>query len=374
LMEEPSPVSPWLSGFLSTLLQWPGVEFRAHDGAAAGDVRTRKELLLLIEKRILEQRALYGPRSRTPMYVVPTDDRAPLQDRKLRVAIVQTMRPRREEFDTKDPVHWTSGALAAHQRHLAEVCRLANQKLRTWASAKGIALTGDSGDDAIVDVILFPELAVHPEHVFLLRRLSDKLRASIFTGLTFVHSPKRGGPVNQGLWMIRTASPGHGRSIQYVWQGKKHPMKLELEMGIKAHRPHLTLVELPIGTKSRTRIAAAICYDATDLDLVADLRDRSDMFLVAALNQDVQTFDNMVAALHFHMYQPVVLANSGEFGGSTAQVPLLQPDRLIAHVHGNNQVAVSVFEVDPAPFKSTAVAKSPKKLKYPPAGYKGRPK
>jgi hypothetical protein len=49
------------------------------------------------------------------------------------------------------------------------------------------------------------------------------------------------------------------------------------------------------------------------LDLVADLRSKSDVFLVAALNQDVQTFDNMVAALHFHMYQPVILANSGEF-------------------------------------------------------------
>ncbi|KUP03193.1 hypothetical protein AR274_19245 [Stenotrophomonas maltophilia] len=134
----------------------------------------------------------------------------------------------------------------------------------------------------------------------------------------------------------------------------------------------MTLVELPIGSKTRTRIAAAICYDATDLDLVADLRDRSDMFLVAALNQDVQTFDNMVAALHFHMYQPVVLANSGEFGGSTAQVPLPKHERLIAHVHGNQQVAVSVFEVDPSLFKSTASAKAPKALKTPPAGYKGR--
>jgi hypothetical protein len=56
-------------------------------------------------------------------------------------------------------------------------------------------------------------------------------------------------------------------------------------MGIKGYRPHMTLVELPVGTKSRARIAAAICYDATDLDLVADLRDRADMFLVAALNQ-----------------------------------------------------------------------------------------
>jgi hypothetical protein len=55
----------------------------------------------------------------------------------------------------------------------------------------------------------------------------------------------------------------------------------------------------------------------------------------------------MAAALHFHMYQPVVLVNSGEFGGSTAQVPLPKHERLIAHVHGNNQVAVSVFVDSP---------------------------
>jgi hypothetical protein len=106
-------------------------------------------------------------------------------------------------------------------------------------------------------------------------------------------------------------------------------MALERAMGVKGHRPHITLVELPIGAKTPTRIAAAICYDATDLDLVADLRGKSDIFLVAALNQDVQTFDNMVAALHFHMYQPVVLANSGQFGGSTAQAPLPKHERLI---------------------------------------------
>ena len=96
------------------------------------------------------------------------------------------------------------------------------------------------------------------------------------------------------------------------------------------------------------------------------------MFLVAALNRDVQTFDNMIAALHFHMYQPVVLANSGEFGGSTAQIPLPKHERFIAHVHGSQQVAVSVFEVDPSLFKSTAAVKPTKTLKSPPAGYKGR--
>ncbi len=281
------------------------------------------------------------------------------------------MRPRREEFDDKDPTHWTPGILAEHRRHLAEVCRLTHQKLKTWASARPAS---DTLDDPVVDVILFPELAVHPEHIFLLRRLSDKVRANIFTGLTFLRSHKVGGIVKQGLWLIRTESPGHGRSFQYAWQGKLHPMKDEVRIGISGHRPHVTLVELPVGAKSRTRIAAAICYDATDLDLVADLRDRSDMFLVAALNQDVQTFDNMVAALHFHMYQPVVLANSGEFGGSTAQVPLPKHERLVAHVHGNQQIAVSVFEVDPSLFKSTSAVKAAKVLKAPPAGYKGRPR
>jgi hypothetical protein len=373
LLDEPGPVSPWLSSLLSTLLQWPGVEFRVNAASAAGDVRTAAELLALVQERITVQRGLYGRRSKTPMYVVPVDDHEPLQDRPLRVAIVQPMRPRREEFDDKDPTHWTPGTLAEHRRHLAEVCRLTHQKLKTWASAKS-ATASEKTDTPMVDIILFPELAVHPEHVFLLRRLSDNARANIFTGLTFLQSHKAGGTVNQGLWLIRTESPGHGRAFQYAWQGKLHPMKDEVKMGVKGHRPHMTLVELPIGTKSRTRIAAAICYDATDLDLVADLRDRSDMFLVAALNQDVQTFDNMVAALHFHMYQPVVLANSGEFGGSTAQVPLPKHERLIAHVHGNQQVAVSVFEVDPSLFKSTSAPKAPKALKAPPAGYKGRPR
>ena len=121
------------------------------------------------------------------------------------------------------------------------------------------------------------------------------------------------------------------------------------------------------------KIAAAICFDATDLDLISDLRERSDVFLVAALNQDVQTFDNMVAALNFHMYQPVILANSGEFGGSTAQAPLAKHEKLIAHVHGGNQVAVSVFEIEPSLFKKTASAKILREIKGPPAGYKGRP-
>jgi predicted amidohydrolase len=263
--------------------------------------------------------------------------------------------------------------MAGHRRHLAEVCRLTHQKLRTWATAQDSVGEREATNEPLVDLVLFPELSVHPEHVSHLRALSDKLKATIFAGLTFIDSPKHSGPINQGLWLIRTETPGGGRTFQYAWQGKKHPTRQEDKMGVKSYRPHQVLVEFPLGVGSPTRVAAAICYDATDLALVADLRDRSDIFLVAALNQDVETFDNMVAALHFHMYQPVVLANMGEFGGSGAQAPFHKHERLIAHVHGNNQVAVSVFEVDPTTFKSTGKPKPTRDLKAPPAGYRGRP-
>lgn len=373
LLDEPAPISPWLSSLLSVLLQWPGTDIRGENAAKLLCAKTRVEILESIQERIAVQRALYGGQSGTPMYVVPTQEDLPPVARPMRIAVVQPMLPRRDQFNTKEPCRWSGKLMAEHRRHLAEVCRLTHQKLKTWVSAQKDGKEDDQSREPMVDLILFPELSVHPEHISHLRALSDKVKASIFVGLTFIQPPKHPAPINQGLWLIRTENPGGGRTLQYAWQGKKHPTSLEEKMGVKGHRPHQVLVEFPIGTHTPTRVAAAICYDATDLALVADLRERSDVFLVAALNQDVQTFDNMVAALHFHMYQPVVLANMGEFGGSTAQAPLPKYERLIAHVHGGNQVAVSVFEIDPSLFKTIAKPKPTHDLKTPPAGYKGRP-
>ncbi|MCB8747287.1 RNA-directed DNA polymerase [Rhodoferax sp. U2-2l] len=370
LYTEPSPVTPWLSSFLTALLQWPGTFVRGSVASEIGQVGTPHELLKIVQTRIASQRALYGGRSKTPFYVLPTSDSLP-QHRAMRVAVVQTLRPALRDFDAKDPLHWTPADLAAHRRHLAEMCKLTHAKISAWASSREKSNSADSGEP-LVDLILFPELTIHEEHIDFLRRLSDSVGANIFAGLTFVHSHKAGGITNQGLWLIRTQFEGDGRQIEYVRQGKKFPMKLERQMGVKQYRPHVTLVEFPVGQGAPTRVAAAICYDATDLDLVADLRDRSDMFIVAAMNQDVQTFDNMVSALHFHMYQPVILANSGEFGGSTAQAPFPKHEKTIAQVHGGNQVAVSVFEIEPWHFKETNQPSPRREVKTPPAGYQGR--
>jgi hypothetical protein len=106
------------------------------------------------------------------------------------------------------------------------------------------------------------------------------------------------------------------------------------------------VVELQWPNEPGFRISGAVCYDATDLALAADLKDKSHMFVVAAMNKDVKTFDSMVGALRYHMYQHVLIANSGEFGGSTAQAPYDKDhQRLISHAHGSQQIAISVLDV-----------------------------
>lgn len=61
------------------------------------------------------------------------------------------------------------------------------------------------------------------------------------------------------------------------------------------------------------------------------------------------SFDAMVHALHQRMFQPVVTTNCGQYRGSTAQAPYRRKryDKVIAHVHGAGQVAVSGQEQPP---------------------------
>ena len=126
----------------------------------------------------------------------------------------------------------------------------------------------------------------------------------------------------------------------------------EKKLGITPFRPCQHLIELEGHPEGSFRLTGAICYDATDIKLAADLRGNTDLFVIAAHNRDVTTFDNMAAALQFHMYQHVVITNIGEFGGSTIQAPYKQPyDRRISHSHGNGQISISTADIDLAAFK-----------------------
>ena len=85
----------------------------------------------------------------------------------------------------------------------------------------------------------------------------------------------------------------------------------------------------------------------------------------------------MATAMRFHLYGHVVVANSGEFGGSTIQAPYRQDfERVIVHAHGQNQAAILMTTLHLGDFGKSHLAKTKHpKLRDPkvsPAGYKQR--
>ena len=276
------------------------------------------------------------------------------------VVTVQTVLPRMEDYRPHDLTLSDQAFRIRHRRHLAAVVSLTGQML----SARGTF-----GKRTHADLIVFPELSVHPADLYLLERLMDRAKAMIFCGLVFQERQPGGPLVNRGLWLIPDHGP-MGRTILRRVQGKQHMTKFEKKSGITGHRPYQMVLHVTDQRQATTwRLSGAICYDATDLCLAADLRGKTDAFVVPALNKDVRVFDNMVAALHYHMYQHFILANTGEFGGSTVQAPYRTAHkRTIVHSHGSEQIAFGIFEMDWQDFRRPA-CEDDENVIYPPAGY-----
>lgn len=369
LGEEPTPISPWLNELVMRLLQWPGLEINRTEIEGFAEVRQPSDLLKLVKARLGEQGRLYGRQSNLPAYLLPVECSPKSNLREFKVALVQTLMPCDSDFSNSDPLLWTDSYRARHRAHLAAMCRLLGQQLAASQFAK--RKTSAQRENQL-DLIVFPELAIHPDDMWLLHRLSDNTGALIFAGQTFVDHPYLKKPINRAVWLLRQESAA-GRQIISAYQGKQHGIPWELSSGVSGHRPYQVIVKLKDHSGAEAHLTGAVCYDATDLKLSADMRDISDGFVIAALNKDIGTFDTMTTALQFHMYQPVMLANTGQFGGSSAQAPFKERhERQIAHVHGNNQAVISIFEVDLLAFKNTQKVNQPKEKKAAPAGFMGR--
>ena len=364
------PMSPWMSEFLSRLLNWPGMQAR-RELVNLSERFSPQQLLNCINKRLAELAKSYCRLSRMPLYTFPVPELAnSTVPGKLKVAIVQTAIPCQSSITAADVQLNEPAFRRRHRRHLAAMLRLL---LKTLDVRKGYSDLAEH-----IDLVLFPELSVHADDVHLLTRFADSAKCMVFCGLVFHPMARRPGRiVNSGLWILPVRTAG-GRTLHFIEQGKWNLTPDERALGITPFRPCQWLIEARSNTTKPWRLSAAICYDATDLSLAADLRNASDAFIVAALNRDIGTFDAVVTALHYHMFQHVILVNSAEFGGSTAQAPYAEHyNKVIVHHHGMDQPVVSVIELDLAKFR-TRPSKNTKvdsknesgrgKTKYPPAG------
>lgn len=363
---ETAPMSGWVSNLLFQLLQWPGTGIHDSgydDWPIIWDLKTLKKL---VENRIKDQKALFCKMSGIPAYVERVSLDWPKEKQELRVVMVQSLLPLKNDFNDHGLMLNTPIYRARHRRHVAAVAELILHKSYSHNS-----IDDSKYKRADIDLIIWPELAVNNDDMDILKSLADKTGAIIFTGLTFTKLPGVDGPNNIAKWII-PKKQASGRQFINRLQGKWNMMQDEVGK-VKPWRPYQLLIELvhPAFPKEQGfMLTGTICYDATDIKMTADLKDKSDAYLVVALNKDVNTFDSMVDALYYHMYQHVVLVNTGEFGGSVAKAPYKESyDKLITHVHGTNQVSISSFEMNMFDFRNIGKAyKSGKKLKTKPAG------
>lgn len=366
LAGEGAQVSGWLTTLLTRLLRWPGIRVN-EQGYKWPRNLTIDAVKKLLKKRLSRLRADYCQQSQMPIL---TELISPQwSDKKsLNVVMVQSKIPAQADF-TQDLYLNGDQYRAKHRRHIATVAELTLQYIR----AQRVGGASAQENEYQADLIVWPELAVHHEDLDILKQLSQKTHAIIFAGLVFIENPDN-TPINTALWIVPRKHNGNENEIMRL-QGKQHMTVGENKLGIRPWRPYQLMLELrhpDFPHQPGFKLTGAICLDATDINLSADLTNKSNAFIVAAMNRDVNTFDSMVEALHYHMYQHVVLVNTGEFGGSYAMAPYKERhEKLIAHNSGKQQVAISSFEMNMFDFRRDGVGRghcSGMRVKTAPAG------
>ena len=339
------PITDWAEGFLLGLLRWPGC--RAPDGFSWIE-QGIEQAKTHIGQRIADLKQRRGRATRTLILpLIAKRPTATATERPLRGCVVQTVIPEASDFDRRDLALKGRAIRRRHRNHLSAALAAVERMLALRETHKG--------SNGRLDWLILPELAVHPDDVRThLVPFARAHKALILAGLTYDEILVGQPLVNSALWVIPEWSDAYGLQIKTLRQGKENlaPTERSLNLpgapALRGFRPCQWLIGYPWASgASPVWLTASVCYDATDLGLAADLRHLSDVWAVPALNKDVKTFDQMALALHYHMFQLVVVANKGEYGGSNAYWPRSKPHvRQVFHTYGQPQASIAFFEID----------------------------
>ena len=366
------PITDWVEGFLLALLRWPGSRAPNGFGWVEQGIEASSGQ---ISQRIAHLEQYYGKATDTlilPLLVKPPT--ATNGKRPLRACVVQTAVPAVDDFQHTDLALNESAVRRKHRNHLSAALAAVERMLALRETHKG--------REGRLDWLILPELAVHPKDVFThLIPFARARRAMILTGLAYEEIQAGQPLVNSALWVIPEWSNAYGLQIKTRRQGKRHlaPHEQAFNSGdadvLRGFRPCQWLIGYPWSDATGKRpawLTAAVCYDATDLGLATDLRDVSDVLAIPALNKDVKTFDQMALALHYHMFQLVVVANNGQYGGSNAYWPRSGHHvRQVFHSYGQPQASIAFLEIDDIGAflrRHDASGVSADQWKHPPAG------
>ena len=346
------PISSATEDLLFHLLRWPGC-------GTSIPLKTLAELRRDTDLYLEKVAARRGEVTSATFldYHAPWPDMPPPApwERILRVGVVQSVIPDDRDFadHSNDPELLLDQPFRErHRRHLATVIEAVSQMLRVRETHR----PQPASMGRVIDLLVLPELSVHPQDIdTIIVPFVRVHKCIVLCGQ--VYHPREVTPssplINSCLWLIPEWSSSGGFRIERIEQGKQHLAadELALQPVPVGFRPAQWLINYQWNSDPRERpliLTASVCYDATDLKLAADLRSRSDVYIVCALNRDVGTFDRMSEGLHYHMYQGIIVVNNGRFGGSSFYMPFGQHfHRQILHLHGQPQASISFAELSP---------------------------
>ncbi len=364
------PITDWLERFLSALLWWPGRKKGEHRKAIAQGIENTRTW---VKDRI----GLLDRGEATGVQFLPmafSSSYLQKELKTLRGCVVQTTYPAEADFEG-DLTLSADRSRARHRKHLTNALALVRQAMR-------LKQRKQSRDNPVLDLLVLPELSVHPEDVRrYLMPFSRAFKTIILAGVVFEElRPETKALVNTAVWIVPEYTLADGWNVRSRRQGKQylaaHERKIR-DQGrrVNEYRPCQWIIECPssLASVKPLRLSASVCYDATDLGIASDLRKRSDVYLIPALNKDVRTFDNMAISLSYQMYQLVVVANNGRYGGSSAYWPIgKRHERRIMHLHGADQPTLGFFGIsDVVAYRRGRVEDlpGPYEWKEPPAGF-----
>lgn len=339
------PISQFTQDLLFDLLIWPGCRTTSLNV----DHLSLDETAARIRAALIDCDASIGPATGTLMLKIDAPiPGAASNGRPLRACVVQSIMPEAKDFSADDLEMRSPALRRKHRRHLSTALSAVEKMLDLRETHKPASKR--------LDWLILPELSVHPDDVAThLVPFARAYKTAILVGMAYEQVVPGQPLINSALWIIPRMVPGMGLQTVIRRQGKQHLSPMEqkyvkpVEL-ITGFRPCQWLVGYEWSNDPDSEalwLTASICYDATDLKLASDLRDRSDVFAIPALNLDVGTFDQMAQALHYHMFQLVLIANNGAYGGSNAHVPRGEAyQRQVFHTHGQPQATISFFEID----------------------------
>ena len=366
------PISQFTQDLLFSLLVWPG----CYSPNAHPDELNIDSTEELISDNLSKAYEMVGKSTGVLMIPVaaPIPGTRSSAGRPLRGCVVQSVTPEVADFRTHGPELSNPSIRRKHRNHLSTALAAVEKMLDLRDTHKN--------QNKRLDWLILPELSVHPRDIAThLVPFARAFKTAILAGLTYERVIPGGLLVNSAVWIIPRMVPGQGLQTIIRRQGKKYLSPMETPFNtpspvIDGFRPCQWLVGYEWSSQPHADplwLTGSVCYDGTDLDLVSDLRGRSDVFAIPALNRDVGTFDQMAQALHYHMYQLVIVANNGAFGGSNAHLPKgANFQRQIFHTHGQPQASISFFEIDDIADMKARRANGftgAGEWKYPPAGY-----